>query len=216
MLGFSTQHPFVLFLIKNIHILQSVTIRQNFSFRSFVNSMNGISNISFQNSSIVKQYGKTDDDRLIVGVKDIDSDNYIKSTIPEENYDQFEEFANNTQNNYGKYLKDHGRKGSQLLYAVNIACATLGASISATCLKKASKTKTFFGTIGGALAGIGTASVVMAGALIAKLVKMNKTAKSLDIRPYKEPAKPVEEKTNKAPEEKQPVEKKKDKETETV
>ena len=135
MLGFSAQYPFVLFLIKNIHILQSVTIRQNFSFRSFVNSMNSISNISFQNSSIVKQYGKTDDDRLIVGVKDIDSDNYIKSTIPEENYDQFEEFANNTQNNYGKYLKDHGRKGSQLLYAVNIACASLGSSICATCLK---------------------------------------------------------------------------------
>ena len=83
MLGFSAQYPFVLFLIKNIHILQSVTIRQNFSFRSFVNSMNGISNISFQNSSIVKQYGKTDDDRLIVGVKDIDSDNYIKVINPE-------------------------------------------------------------------------------------------------------------------------------------
>lgn len=180
--------------------------------------MSEIGNVNSQPIPQVKyeKFGKTEDGRVIVGVKNEKTGEFDKVTIPEENYDQFEEFANNTQNNYGKYLKDHGRKGSQLLYAVNIACATLGASISATCLKKASKTKTFFGTIGGALAGIGTASVVMAGALIAKLVKMNKTAKSLDIRPYKESAKLVEEKTRKAHAEKQPVEKKKDKETETV
>ena len=51
----------------------------------FIDDMNKINNISFQNNDRVKKFGKTDDGRLIVGVKDIDSDNYIKSTIPEKN-----------------------------------------------------------------------------------------------------------------------------------
>lgn len=73
----------------------------------FIDNMNKINNISFQNNDRVKKFGKTDDGRLIVGVKDIDSDNYIKSTIPEKNYDSFEEYVNNVQGKYGKLAKNY-------------------------------------------------------------------------------------------------------------
>ena len=94
----------------------------------FIDNMNKINNISFQNNDRVKKLGKTDDGRLIVGVKDIDSDNYIKSTIPEKNYDSFEEYVNNVQDKYGKLAKNNLQKGSQALYAINIAAATIGAA----------------------------------------------------------------------------------------
>ena len=183
--------------------------------------MSKVNNISFQNNDIVRQYGKTDDGRLIVEVKDIDSDNYVKSTIPEENYDEFVECTTNIQGKYGKYLKNHAKKATHLLYLTNIAAATLGAAIAAVCSKKSSKTKTFFKTIGGALAGVVTSSVVIAGVIINKIHNMYKTMKNLDMRPYKEPVKIAEKsktvpksetKSNEKPEIK--IENKKDENTE--
>lgn len=156
--------------------------------------MNKINNISFQNNDRVKKFGKTDDGRLIVGVKDIDSDNYIKSTIPEKNYDSFEEYVNNVQGKYGKLAKNNLQKGSQVLYAINIAAATIGAAISAACLKQTSKVKTFFRTIGGALAGVLASSVIIVTVIIHKILNITKTAKTLDIVPYERPANPIKNK----------------------
>lgn len=160
----------------------------------FIDNMNKINNISFQNNDRVKKFGKTDDGRLIVGVKDIDSDNYIKSTIPEKNYDSFEEYVNNVQGKYGKLAKNNLQKGSQAIYAINIAAATIGAAISATCLKQTSKVKTFFRTIGGALAGVLASSVIIVTVIIHKILNITKTAKTLDIVPYERPANPIKNK----------------------
>ena len=91
----------------------------------FIDNMNKINNISFQNNDRVKKFGKTDDGRLIVGVKDIDSDNYIKSTIPEKNYDSFEEYVNNVQGKYGKLAKNNLQKGSQGVLASSVIIVTV-------------------------------------------------------------------------------------------
>ena len=53
-------------------------------------------------------------------------------------------------------------------------------------MKKASRTKTFFGTLGGAFAGVIVASTAMAAILISKLANFAKKAKIIDIRPYQE------------------------------
>lgn len=170
--------------------------------------MSGINNISFQDNDRVKQFGKTDNGRLIVGVKDIDTGKYVKSTIPEEKFDEFERFSNETQDKYGKICKNNFQKGAQMVYVANISGAILGGAIAATCLKKASKTKTFFGAIGGAFAGVVTSSAIISGVIIAKIVKMAKTAKNLDVKPYHEPVqKNVDEKPAKVKEEDNKVEK---------
>lgn len=143
-------------------------------------------NISFKNNDRIKQYGKTEDGRLIVGVKDIDTDKYIKSTIPEDNFDEFEKFTNETQDKYEKYLKNHFQKGNQLIYKINICAAAIGGAIGATCMKNSSRAKTFFGTLGGAFAGVIVASATVAGFLVSKLVTFAKMGKTLDLKPYKE------------------------------
>ena len=143
-------------------------------------------NISFKNNDRIKQYGKTEDGRLIVGVKDIDNGNYIKSTIPEDNFDEFKKFTNETQDKYEKYLKNHFQKGTQLIYKINICAAAIGGAIGATCMKNSSRAKTFFGTLGGAFAGIIVASATVAGFLVSKLVTFAKMGKTLDLKPYKE------------------------------
>lgn len=143
-------------------------------------------NISFKNNDRIKQYGKTEDGRLIVGVKDIDTDKYIKSTIPEDKFDEFEKFTNETQNKYEKYLKNHFQKGTQLIYKINICAAAIGGAIGATCMKNSSRAKTFFGTLGGAFAGVIVASTTVAGFLVSKLVTFAKMGKTLDLKPYKE------------------------------
>lgn len=143
-------------------------------------------NISFKNNDRIKQYGKTEDGRLIVGVKDIDNGNYIKSTIPEDNFDEFEKFTNETQDKYEKYLKNHFQKGTQLIYKINICAAAIGGAIGATCMKNSSRAKTFFGTLGGAFAGVIVASTAVAGFLVSKLVAFAKMGKTLDLKPYKE------------------------------
>lgn len=143
-------------------------------------------NISFKSNDRIKQYGKTEDGRLIVGVKDIDTGKYTKSTIPEDKFDEFEKFTNETQDKYGKYLKNHFQKGSQLIYKINIAAAAIGGAIGATCMKNSSRAKTFFGTLGGAFAGVIVASATVAGFLVSKLVAFAKMGKTLDTKPYKE------------------------------
>ena len=143
-------------------------------------------NISFKNNDRIKQFGKTEDGRLIVGVKDIDNGNYIKSTIPEDKFDEFEKFTNETQDKYEKYLKNHFQKGTQLIYKINICAAAIGGAIGATCMKNSSRAKTFFGTLGGAFAGVIVASTAVAGFLVSKLVAFAKMGKTLDLKPYKE------------------------------
>lgn len=143
-------------------------------------------NINFKSNDRIKQYGKTEDGRLIVGVKDIDNGKYIKSTIPEDNFDEFEKFTNETQDKYEKYLKNHFQKGNQLIYKINICAAAIGGAIGATCMKNSSRAKTFFGTLGGAFAGVIVASATVAGFLVSKLVAFAKMGKTLDLKPYKE------------------------------
>lgn len=174
-----------------------------FIYRYYV-SMGIINNISFQNNDRVKQFGKTDDGRIVVGVRDIDSGKYVKSTIPEENFDEFERFSNETQDKYGKICKNN----FQMVYAANISGAILGGAITATCLKKASKTKTFFGTMWGALAGVVASNVIILSVIIAKIANFAKTAKNLDIKPYHEPVQEnIDEKSAKVKEEDNKVEK---------
>lgn len=158
--------------------------------------MSEIGNVNSQPIPQVKyeKFGKTEDGRVIVSVKNEKTGEFDKVTIPEENVDQFEEYVNNVQDKYGKLAKNNLQKGSQALYAINIAAATIGAAISATCLKQTSKVKTFFRTIGGALAGVLASSVIIVTVIIHKIINITKTAKTLDIVPYERPANTIKNK----------------------
>lgn len=131
--------------------------------------------------------GKADDNRVIAQVKSVENGQYNKFTVPEENVDKYEKSVTELNEKYGKYVNNNYKKGLQLIYGINTASAALGGAITAALIKSKSKSGKFFKVLGGAAAGVLTASCVIGAFLVTKLLNIYKSVKGLGIEPYKEP-----------------------------
>lgn len=162
--------------------------------------MSEISNVNSQSIPQVKyeKFGKTEDGRVIVGVKNEKTGEFDKVTIPEENVDKFEKFLNKTNDfvNVGNKFKDNSN-AMQTIYAQNIIGAMLGGAITATFMKTTSKIKKFFGVTAGALGGVMLSSILILAGIIKKVNGLAKSAnnlQNLDIQKYEEPKEVVNSK----------------------
>lgn len=154
--------------------------------------MSEIGNVNSQPIPQVKyeKFGKTEDGRVIVGVKNEKTGEFDKVTIPEENVDKFEKFLNKTNDfvNVGNKFKDNSN-AMQTIYAQNIIGAMLGGAITATFMKTTSKIKKFFGVTAGALGGVMLSSILILAGIIKKVNGLAKSAnnlQNLDIQKYEE------------------------------
>lgn len=162
--------------------------------------MSEIGNVNSQPIPQVKyeKFGKTEDGRVIVGVKNEKTGEFDKVTIPEENVDKFEKFLNKTNDfvNVGNKFKDNSN-AMQTIYAQNIIGAMLGGAITATSMKTTSKIKKFFGVTAGALGGVMLSSILILAGIIKKVNGLAKSAnnlQNLDIQKYEEPKEVVNSK----------------------
>lgn len=162
--------------------------------------MSEIGNVNSQPIPQVKyeKFGKTEDGRVIVGVKNEKTVEFDKVTIPEENVDKFEKFLNKTNDfvNVGNKFKDNSN-AMQTIYAQNIIGAMLGGAITATFMKTTSKIKKFFGVTAGALGGVMLSSILILAGIIKKVNGLAKSAnnlQNLDIQKYEEPKEVVNSK----------------------
>ena len=137
---------------------------------------------------VYEKFGKTEDGRGIVGVKNEKTGEFDKVTVPGENIDKFEKFLNKTNDfvNVGNKFKDNTAT-MQTIYAKNIIGAMLGGAITATFMKTTSKIKKFFGVTAGALGGVMLSSILIIAGIIKKVDGLAKSAidiKKLDIQKY--------------------------------
>ena len=137
---------------------------------------------------VYEKFGKTEDGRVIVGVKNEKTGEFDKVTVPRENIDKFEKFLNKTNDfvNVGNKFKDNTAT-MQTIYAKNIIGAMLGGAITATFMKTTSKIKKFFGVTAGALGGVMLSSILIIAGIIKKVDGLAKSAidiKKLDIQKY--------------------------------
>lgn len=137
---------------------------------------------------VYEKFGKTEDGRVIVGVKNEKTGEFDKVTVPGENIDKFEKFLNKTNDfvNVGNKFKDNTAT-MQTIYAKNIIGAMLGGAITATFMKTTSKIKKFFGVTAGALGGVMLSSILIIAGIIKKVDGLAKSAidiKKLDIQKY--------------------------------
>lgn len=155
--------------------------------------MSEIGNVNNQPIPQIKyeKFGKTEDGRVIVGVKNEKTGEFDKVTVPEENVDKFENFLNKTNDfvNVGNKFKNNPN-AMQTIYAQNIIGAMLGGAITATFMNTTSKIKKFLGVTAGAIGGVMLSSILILAGIIKKVNGLAKSAndvKKLDIQKYEEP-----------------------------